>query len=107
MGIKRYKVLLDQAAAGNGDWVRLDTRYEEDPGRPIQLDIVSGDTITIQGITKDIRGEGDPTDNLDSDDIVDLDDFTSSGSTILNGNWTYIRVKKTGTNGNAKISGFV
>lgn len=107
MGIRRYKVLMDQTAAGTGDWYRLDSRYEEDPSRPLQINVTTGDTVTIQATTKDIRGAEDPTTTLTSEEIIDLDDFTATTSTLLNGNWTYIRIKKTGTTGNARVSGHI
>jgi len=106
--IRRRKVLLDQTAAGNGPWIRLDSRYEDSPERAIQISLTAGDSVRIEGTTLDIRGEGDPTDTIAAEDIAILDgSFSSSTSTILNGNWTYIRVVKTGSSGNAKVQGFV
>lgn len=105
--IRRNKVLLDSTSATTGDWIRLDSRYEDSPERSIQISMNSNDTITIQGTTVDIRGQEDPTDNIKSEDIVDLSSFSAKTSTVLNGNWTYIRAVKTGTSGPAKVQGFV
>ena len=44
---------------------------------------------------------------LTADDISDLKEFTTDFVDTLVGNWTYIRVSKTGTVGNAKIQGYI
>ena len=108
--IKRHKVLLDQSAAGNGDWIRLDSRYDHDSSRILQIDLTVGDTIDIEGTTVDVRG-GNPavvTAGLAADDITTIQSFTANGTgDLLAGPWTYIRAVKTGTTGNAKVQGFV
>ena len=110
VSIKRHKVLLDQSAAGNGNWVRLDIRYDEDMQRTLQVDLTVGDTITIEGTTVDVRG-GNPATvlaGLEADDITTIQSFTADGTgDLLGGPWTYIRATKTGTTGNAKVQGFV
>ena len=105
--IKRSKVLYDASTAGNGDWFRLDSRYDQDAQRPLYGTVTAGDTVTIQGTTVDVRGEEDPTLTLDADDITDIEAFTDDFNKVLNGPWTYIRVKKVGTNGNSKVRGFI
>lgn len=107
--IKRHKVLYDSSAAGTGEWFRLDSRYEESPSRAIQVFVASGDTLTIQGTTKDVRGST-PTEvlaSLEADDIVDIKAYTASEADNLEGPWTYIRVTKTGTTGTGKVQGFI
>jgi hypothetical protein len=108
--IKRYKVLYDSSAAGNGDWIRLDSRYDISPQRIVHVDLTSGDTIELQGTVKDEKGSTPSlvTASLDTDDIVTIETFTADSTEhLLTGPWTYIRVVKTGTTGNAKVSGFV
>lgn len=107
--IKRHKVLLNQSEAGNGDWIRLDSRYENDASRAIQVELTTGDTVTIEGTTKDVRG-GDPATvvaGLTAEDITTLKTYTETTADTLYGPWTYIRATKTGTTGNAKVNGFV
>ena len=58
-----------------------------------------GDTIFIQGTI--IENTADIT----TDDIVDIADYTDDFKTILSGDWTHIRILKTGANGNAYIKG--
>lgn len=108
--ILRYKVLYDSSAAGTGEWIRLDNRYCGDLDRIVHVDLTTGDTVTIQGITKDVRGPK-PADfftSLEADDITTLATLTAdSEDPILQGPWSYIRVVKTGTAGNAKVSGYI
>lgn len=109
MGIRRHKVMYDSSAAGNGDWFRLDSRYEESSDRVIHVELTSNDTITIQGTTVDVRG-GNPatvTANLEADDIVDITTLSADGTYLLQGPWSYIRAVKTGTTANAKVQGFI
>lgn len=108
MGIRRNKVLYNASAAGNGSWIALDTRYEKQPTRAIQGTVTAGDTITIQGITKETKGiDKSFLTTLAAEDITTLDSYTADFSDILNGNWTYIRAVKTGTTGTSKVQGFV
>lgn len=108
--IKRHKVLYDSSAAGNGEWFRLDVRYDSSPERILMVDLVDGDTITIQGTVVDVRG-GNPAvvvASLEADDIATIDTLTADSTEhVLTGPWTYIRVVKTGTTGNAKVQGFI
>lgn len=106
--IKRHKVLFDSSAAETGEWVDLDNRYSETNERAIQIDVTSGDTITIEGITKDVKGiDKSFLNSLDEDDITTLGSYTSDDNDVLYGPWTYIRVTKTGTTGPAKVQGYV
>ena len=79
VAIKRHKVLLDQSTAGNGDWVRLDSRYDCDSTRSIQIELTSGDQIDIEVTSVDVRG-GDPATvlaGLAADDISVLSSYTA------------------------------
>lgn len=106
--IKRWVVLLDSTAAATGSWIPLDVRYDKETKRAIQGAVTSGDTITIQGITKDVVGmDKSFLTTLETADITTLGTYTADFNDILNGGWTYIRAVKTGTNGRAKIQGFV
>lgn len=107
VAIKRNVVLLDQSAAGNGDWVRLDTRYDQNTERGINISLTSGDTIEIEGVTLDAKDAVALAAIVESDDIGILGTYTESDADVLTGNWTYIRAVKTGTTGNAKIQGYV
>ena len=109
MSIRRHKILFDSATAGNGDWVRLDVRREEAPsGRPIRVVIVAGDTLELQGILLDIKA-GDEADltTLADKEIASLATYTQTENDVLDGNWTYIRMVKTGANGIGYAEGFV
>lgn len=106
--IKRSKVLYDSAAADTSDWFALDVRYDESPSRAIQVYVTTGDTITIQGITKDVKGiDKSFLDTLTTADISDIKAYTASEPDVLEGPWTYIRVVKTGTTGQGKVQGFI
>lgn len=109
MSIRRNKVLYDDSAAGNGDWIALDTRYEQNPvGRSIKVTMTAGDTITLQGITKDEKGiDKSFLDALIAEDITDLKIYTQTENDVLDGSWTYIRIVKAGTSGDAYVEGFV
>lgn len=106
--IKRWKTLYDAVAAGNGDWIALDSRYDESPSRVIQVELTSTDTIIIQGITKDVKGiDKSFLDTLNANDISVITTISADGSYHLQGPWTYIRAVKTGTTANAKAQGFI
>ena len=114
MSIRRHIVLYDDSAAGNGEWFRLDSRYEETPERAIQITVSGGDSVTIQATTKDTRGPNpdtglafNPDTDLDPDDITALIVYNADENDILTGNWTYIRVVKAGTAANAKVQGYI
>jgi hypothetical protein len=108
MSILRYKVLLDQTAAGNGEWIDLDVRYSNGETRAIMCELTSSDTVIIQAIVKDVRGiDKSFLDTLDTDDIVVLKTFSADGEYVFDAPYTYIRAVKTGTTGNAKVSGFI
>ncbi len=84
MGIKRNKTLYDSIAAGTGDWIALDVRYEEAPTRPIRVVCASGDTITLQGIVRDVKGiDKSFLDTLQDADISDLAVYTEDTADIL------------------------
>lgn len=110
VAIKRHCVLYDSASAGTGEWFRLDNRYDLDTNRIIQVDLTTDDTVTLQGTTVDVRG-GDPATvvaGLTAKDISTIKEYTADANgDVLTGPWTYIRVVKTGTNGNAKVQGFI
>lgn len=106
--IKRYKLMYNVATAGNGAWIPLDVRYETKPSRALAITVVSGDTVTIQAITQDVRGDNKSfLSNLQPADIVTLTSMTASGPYEVSGPWTYIRAVKTGTTGVATVEGFV
>lgn len=107
VAIKRNVVLLDQSTAGNGEWVRLDTRYDQNTERSLNIDVTSGDTIDIQGVTLDAKDATALAAIVEADDIGTLATYTEDDTDVLTGNWTYIRAVKTGTTGNAKIQGYV
>jgi hypothetical protein len=109
MGIKRHRTLLETTttAAATGDWFRLDSRYEEDPTRPIMGKVTAGDTVTIQVTAVDVRGEADPLDTITADDISTTATYTADFDDVLRGNWTHVRAVKTGTTGTTKIQGFI
>jgi len=106
--VKRYKTLYDDTAAGTGPWIACDVRYDKQLIRALQIYVTSGDTITIQGITKDTRGNDKSfLNNLTTADISTLKSYTATDNDDLEGPWTYIRVVKTGTNGQGKVQGMV
>lgn len=104
----RHKVLLQTGAAEAGPWIALDTRYQQDIERAIQISVMAGDTIALEGITRDEKGiDKSFLVNLDPADISVLKEYTESTADVLTGTWTYIRAVKTGANGFAKVQGFV
>lgn len=107
--VRRYVDIYSAIAAGTGDWVPLDTRYEKTPeGRALRVQLTAGDTITLQAITKDVKGiDKSFLTSLLAQDISTLKTYTQSETDLLDGNWTYIRAVKTGTAGIGIISGVV
>lgn len=106
--VKRFKVLFDAATASTGSWFALDSRYDESPTRAIQIDLTVGDTVVIEGTTKDVKGTDKSfLTTLSANEISILGSYTASDADVLEGPWTYIRVRKTGTTGPAKVQGFI
>lgn len=108
VGIKRYKQLYNATAAGTGSWVELDIRYDKAPFRTLIFSVTAGDTLELQGITKDFKGIDETwLTSLTASEITSLKTYTASGNDVLEGPWTHIRVVKTGTAGNGLVEGFV
>ncbi len=109
MAIKRHVVMYDAATAGNGDWVRLDTRYEEDGARSFTVSMNAADTIGIEGTVLDEQDAAALALVVTADDIVKLETYTGNAQEngVLLGSYTFIRAVKTGTTANAKVQGFV
>ena len=109
MSIRRNKLLYDAVAAGTGNWIPLDVRYEDDPvARPLRIVLTAGDTLTLQAIVKDVKGiDKSFLDDLLAEDISTLKIYTESETDVLDGGWTYIRAIKTGTAGKGILEGFI
>ena len=107
--IKRHKVILESTGAvATGEWFELDVRYEEAGTRILQVQVTTGDTITIQGITQDVKGiDKSFLDDLVTADITSISAITTTDDYLLEGPWRYIRAVKTGTTGPAKVQGFI
>lgn len=101
MGQRYHKVLYEASAAGAGDWVKLDGKFEEIAHRALQGTVASGDTIGIEATTVEKVEDITPV------DIVELEEFDDDFAKVLVGNWTYVRAVKTGTNGVAKVQGYL
>lgn len=107
--IKRHKVLYDATAAATGDWFRLDIRYDDTPLRTIQVELTASDTIVLEGTTKDVRGSTPALviASLNANDISTITTLSTDAPYLLEGPWTYIRARKTGTAANAKVQGWI
>ncbi len=105
---KRYVQLYNSASAGTSPWFRLDSRYEKISVRPIHFSIVAGDTFILQAIVKDFKGIDETyLDSLTAADISTLGTFIATGDELIEGNFTWIRVTKTGTAGVGVVEGFI
>jgi len=99
---------MNQSTAGNSKWFDLDVRYEKISVRPINGTVTAGDTVAIQATTKDVKGNGlSFLNSLAASDYTTLATYTTNFNDLIEGNWTYIRVVKTGTNGAAVVEGFI
>lgn len=109
MSIQRYKVLYDSATAGNSEWFALDTRYQEaDITRYLNVNVTSGDTVTVQGILEDAKGiDKSFLDALSSGQIVEIVAVTGNGQVNFTAPYSHIRIVKSGTNGRAFVEGFI
>ena len=108
MSIKRYHQLYNDSAAGNSQWWDLDVRYEQLADRPIQGTVTAGDTVAIQAITKDVKGNDKSfLTSLAASDVTTLATYVANFNDVIQGNWTYIRVVKTGANGVSVVEGFI
>ena len=106
--IRRHKVLYNASAAGNGDWVRLDSRYEIDAARAFTVSMNALDTVDIEGTVLDEPDAVALAAVITSDDIVVLESYTgvSQADGILLGNYTFVRAVKTGVTASAKVQGY-
>lgn len=109
MGIRRHKELYNASAAGNGSWIHLDSRYENQPLRPFQISMNASDTIEIQGTTLRAKDAVELATLITSSDITTLESYTGNADVndVIVGSWTFIRAVKTGTAGTAKVQGFI
>jgi hypothetical protein len=107
--IRRTKRLYDAVAAGTGDWVALDYRYDDiAASRPLRIVLTAGDTLTLQGILMDEKGiDKSFLDTLLAEDISTLKIYTTSEVDVLDGTWSYIRAIKTGTAGKGILEGHI
>lgn len=107
--IRRHKVIYDSADAGTGEWYELDSRYEVDATRSLIITMNASDTVAIQATVVRAQDRRRLEDIIQDEDIVTLESYTGATDVdaILNGNYTFIRVVKTGSNGNAKVQGFI
>ncbi len=105
---KRYVQLYNATAAGTSPWFRLDSRYEKISVRPLHFSITAGDTFILQALVKDFKGIDETyLNSLSASDIATLGTFIATGDELLEGNYTWIRVTKTGTSGVGVVEGFI
>lgn len=105
---KRYVQLYNARAAGTSPWFRLDSRYEKISVRPLHFSITAGDTFVLQATVKDVMGIDETyLNNLTAAEIATLGTFTATGDELIEGNYTWIRVIKTGTTGLGVVEGFI
>ena len=107
--IRRHVELYNATAAGTGDWVPLDVRYDDNPAsRSLRCVLTAGDTLTLEGIIKDVKGiDKSFLDDLLDNEISTLKIYTASEVDVLDGSWTYVRAIKTGTAGVGILEGFL
>ncbi len=107
--VKRYVQLLNSSLEVTGNWVQLDSRYAKDQARSLIVSIDAvGDTVTLQGVVKDIKGiDKSFLNTLASEDIATLKIYTQSEHDVLEGPWSFIRAIKQGTAGLAVVEGMV
>ena len=106
--IKRYKTLYNAQAATTGNWFPLDVRYDINTQRIIQVTLTSSDTIVLEGTTHDVRGiDKSFLTTLPASEISTITTISASGPYLLEGPWTYIRARKTGTTAVATVQGFI
>lgn len=108
MSVKRHVVLYDDSAAGSGTWFALDTKYESDSSRTVQINMNASDTIALQGTTIEAKDAAD-LGTVAAEDITTIQSYTGNTdeNDALIGSFTFIRVTKTGTAGNAKVQGVI
>ena len=105
---KRFVQLYNSSAAGTSGWFRLDSRYEKISVRPIHISLVAGDTFVLQALVKDFKGIDETyLNNVTAAEIATLGTFTATGDELIEGNYTWVRVQKTGTNGVGVVEGFI
>src|ERR1035437_8334733 len=107
--IKRHKILYNASAAGTGDGVRLANRFEIPADRVVQADMTAGDHLFLEATSMDVRGSISDSylADLTAADITILSDITATGNYEIDGPWSWVRVRKTGTNGVGKVQGFI
>ncbi len=105
---KRYVKLYNASAAGTGAWFRLDSRYEKISVRPIHFSITAGDSFVLQATVVDFKGIDETyLNNLQASDIATLGTFVATSDELLEGNYTWVRVVKSGTAGIGVVEGFI
>lgn len=100
MSFLKNKSLYNSSDAGTGDWVKLDTAYDNDKSRALCVYLANAsDSIRIEATT--VEAEAD----ISTADIVPLKTYTESAGEEFTAPWTYIRAVKIGANGAAKVQG--
>lgn len=112
MSIRRHIVLLDtllDTALATGDWIPMDVRYDEGIERGITGNVVSGDTVVLEVITKDVKGiDKSFLTSLHADDIIVFGTYTADFAVSIPSTYTYIRARKSiGTTGSVKVQGMI
>jgi hypothetical protein len=104
----RHVVLLNTDSAGNGDWIQLEPQNAS-VYRTIQVNMNASDTITIQGTTLEADDATALAGVIGASDITTIETYTGNTdeNDALIGTFTFIRAVKTGTNGVAKVQGFI
>ena len=93
-------VLYDDSAAATGAW--MPTTSGPNDRRTIFGQVTAGDEISIEATTiSDVSG------TVASEDIATPITYTEDFCDVLVGDWTYVRIVKTGTNGNSKVQGAI
>lgn len=108
MTIKKHVVLYNSDAAATGAWVALNPRYEATGGRTIQISMNADDSVILEGTTleaQDVATLG----TVGASDITVIKTYTGAtdANDVLIGSFSFIRVRKTGENGTAKVQGML
>lgn len=105
--IRKSYSMLNTAAADTGEWIHLDYRFEPDQTRTVMGDLTTGDTVVIEATQIKAKDKNALAAIIVAADITILESYTADFNDVLNGPWTFVRARKEGTAGNAKVNGIL
>lgn len=104
---KPYLLIDDAAGDETGRWIPLDYRFSPEEDRSIHGTVTAGDNVIIEATTVRAKDRFALANIIEAADITVLQTYTEDFNDIINGQWTFVRARKTGSNGTSRVRGIL